>query len=80
MPLKEMFWERVSKTSTCWNWIGSKTIAGYGHLGKTRTKKGIYALTATLCNFLTNLKLGMEIREVPFHQKFYSASLTYGTN
>lgn len=37
-------------------------------------------ITATLCNFLTNLKLGMEIREVPFHQKFYSASLTYGTN
>jgi hypothetical protein len=34
-------------------------------------------ITASVCNFLTNLKLGMEVREVPFHQKFYSPSFSY---
>lgn len=28
-------------------------------------------ITATLCNFLTNRKLGEEMREVPFHQKLF---------
>lgn len=29
------------------------------------------AITATLCNFLTNEKLGMDFREVPFYQRLY---------
>ena len=28
-------------------------------------------MTATLCNFLTNRALGFEVRDVPFHQKFF---------
>lgn len=28
-------------------------------------------MTATLCNFLTNKALGFEVRDVPFHQKFF---------
>lgn len=28
-------------------------------------------ITATLCNWLTNRKLGMEFRETPFYQRFY---------
>jgi hypothetical protein len=37
--------------------FGAMTIAGL--------------MTATLCNFLTNRKLGMEFRSVPVHQKLY---------
>jgi hypothetical protein len=28
-------------------------------------------ITTTLCNFLTNRKLGVQMREVPFHQTFF---------
>lgn len=34
-------------------------------------------ITATLCNFLTNRKLSVDFREVPFHQRFYSPLLDY---
>lgn len=37
-------------------------------------------ITATLCNFLTNVKLGMEVREVPFYQRFHLPILNYQTN
>lgn len=39
---------------------------------------GIAALmTSTLCNWLTNRKLEMEFREVPFHQRMYYPALDY---
>lgn len=28
-------------------------------------------ITATLCNWLTNVKMGIEMREVPFYQRFF---------
>lgn len=38
----------------------------------TFSAMGIASLmTATLCNFLTNRKLGMDFREVPFYQRIY---------
>ena len=27
---EERFWAKVQKTDTCWNWAGSKDLAGYG--------------------------------------------------
>lgn len=30
--LEEKFWNRVAKTDSCWNWVGSKTNAGYGRM------------------------------------------------
>lgn len=46
--------------------FGAMTIAGL--------------ITATLCNHLTNLKLGAEIREVPFYQRLHLPILNYQTN
>lgn len=34
-------------------------------------------ITATLCNWLTNKKLGEEFREVPLHQRFYVPLMDY---
>lgn len=34
-------------------------------------------ITSTLCNFLTNEKLQMSFRSVPFYQRFYLPSLRY---
>lgn len=34
-------------------------------------------ITATLCNWLTNRKLGMDFREVPFHQRLYYPAFNY---
>lgn len=34
-------------------------------------------MTATLCNFLTNKKLGEEFREVPFYQRFHLPIFNY---
>lgn len=31
-PLSERFWEKVNKTSGCWEWIGDLDKDGYGHL------------------------------------------------
>lgn len=28
--LQERFFEKINKTSTCWNWIGAKSSVGYG--------------------------------------------------
>jgi DNA-binding transcriptional regulator YiaG len=36
-----MFWEKVTKTDTCWLWNGAITTAGYGSL--TRNRKRYYA-------------------------------------
>jgi hypothetical protein len=36
-------------------------------------------ITSTVCNFLYNNKLGAEIREVPFHQRFFSPILDHKT-
>lgn len=35
VPIEKRFWEKVKKTSTCWNWIACKDIDGYGrfHVG-----------------------------------------------
>lgn len=37
-PLLERFWEKVNKTTTCWNWIAGKNNYGYGVFGITGTK------------------------------------------
>ena len=31
------FWKRVAKTDSCWNWLGSLTRSGYGHVGVGKT-------------------------------------------
>lgn len=31
-PLEERFWEKVTKTPTCWIWTGAKTPDGYGSI------------------------------------------------
>lgn len=36
-------------------------------------------ITSSLCNWLANNKLGMEFKEVPFHQRFYGPMLEYKT-
>jgi len=28
----ERFWNKISKTETCWNWVANKTNTGYGLL------------------------------------------------
>jgi hypothetical protein len=30
--IEEKFWNRVAKSSGCWEWIGSKSRAGYGRM------------------------------------------------
>lgn len=30
IPLRDRFWSKVEKTTTCWNWIGAKSHQGYG--------------------------------------------------
>jgi hypothetical protein len=30
--LSERFWKRVDKTDTCWNYVGTRTSSGYGHV------------------------------------------------
>lgn len=37
----DRFWSKVEKTETCWNWIGSKTKAGYGQFYHKETGKGV---------------------------------------
>jgi len=32
ITLEERFWAKVSKTETCWLWIGAKKGRGYGHI------------------------------------------------
>lgn len=36
-------------------------------------------ITSSLCNWLANNKLGMEFKEVPFHQRFYGPMLEFKT-
>lgn len=36
-------------------------------------------ITTLLCNWLTNNKLGMDLREIPFHTRFYSPILDFKT-
>lgn len=36
-------------------------------------------MTATLCNFLTNNKLGIEMREIPFYNRFYLPMMLHTT-
>ena len=36
-------------------------------------------ITSSLCNWLANNKLGMEFKEVPFHQRFYAPMLEFKT-
>lgn len=39
--LPERLWARVDKTDTCWNWTGSTTRQGYGHIaGKWDVETG----------------------------------------
>ncbi len=37
-------------------------------------------ITGTLCNFLTNVKLAMDFREVPFYQRFHFPIMEYKTD
>lgn len=30
-PWRDRFWEKVDRTADCWEWIGSRTTAGYGN-------------------------------------------------
>ena len=34
-PIADRFWEKVSKTDSCWVWTGVKTRGGYGYLHKS---------------------------------------------
>lgn len=36
-------------------------------------------ITATVCNFLTNYKLKMEIRDIPFYQRMFIPNMLYTT-
>jgi hypothetical protein len=36
-------------------------------------------ITSSLCNWLSNNKLGVEFKEVPFHQRFYAPMLDFKT-
>lgn len=38
-PIENVFWTKVEKTNTCWNWQANKLKGGYGII--TRRKKGI---------------------------------------
>lgn len=38
-PMEERFWEKVSKTDSCWLWTGFKTRKGYGRLRLTDLRK-----------------------------------------
>lgn len=31
-PLLERFWSKVEKTESCWIWVGSKSVKGYGQI------------------------------------------------
>jgi hypothetical protein len=33
-PLAERFWPKVDKRESCWLWIGSKDISGYGRMSR----------------------------------------------
>lgn len=34
-PVEDRFWEKVTKTETCWLWTGA-TSKGYGHFARTK--------------------------------------------
>lgn len=40
--LEERFWEKVRKSSGCWEWTASK-INGYGRIGLTRARRQMFA-------------------------------------
>ena len=40
-PLSVRFWEKVNKTENCWEWVGAKSVDGYGRM--TIDDKGINA-------------------------------------
>lgn len=37
------FWDKVEKTSECWNWTGAKIPGGYGSIWDSETKKSVMA-------------------------------------
>ena len=44
-PLQIRFWEKVKKTKTCWNWIGSIDDRGYGSIGVNGITKRAHRLS-----------------------------------
>lgn len=45
-PIEERFWPKVKKTSTCWEWTGSRMPWGYGVIGR-KNKNGSYTNSYT---------------------------------
>ncbi len=35
------FWQKVRKSSGCWEWQGTRTVGGYGQIAKGRTGEGL---------------------------------------
>jgi HNH endonuclease len=50
-PVMERFFEMVEKTSTCWNWIGTKGVEGYGRFTLPRTFAKTHPLYANRSRF-----------------------------
>lgn len=51
-PIAERFWEKVHKTSTCWEWTASLNALGYGKFGKSsgRGHEGAHRVSWWLTN------------------------------
>lgn len=43
IPIEIRFWKKVNKTTEneCWDWVGSLTMHGYGHIGMGRRGEGM---------------------------------------
>jgi len=38
-PVEDRFWEKVRKTDSCWEWVGTKNNMGYGSFMRESPKK-----------------------------------------
>lgn len=45
MILNNRFWDKVERTNTCWNWIGSLTDRGYGEFVVNKKKRKAHILS-----------------------------------
>lgn len=51
--LEDRFWEKVNKTESCWEWLGSKNDFGHGRITKGRRGEGL--LKAHRVSYMINV-------------------------
>lgn len=60
-PIEDRFWEKVTKTDTCWLWNGAMQPNGYGQFGAQVIGMGSSALTHRVSYYLANGNLPADL-------------------